>query len=81
MRCTGARAVATSFSTRSPAKRRSSQDIVLYGHGPFGQALLEANLLDELKLCIPPVVVGSGTLLFREGKKSELKLVVTDSPE
>jgi dihydrofolate reductase len=58
-------------------KQQSGRDIVLYGHGPVGQALLEANLLDELKLWIHPVVVGSGTLLFREGAKSEMQLVDT----
>jgi dihydrofolate reductase len=52
---------------------------VLYGRGPVGQALLEANLLDELKLWIHPVVVGSGTLWFRDGKKAELELVGTQT--
>jgi dihydrofolate reductase len=60
-------------------KQQAGQDIVLYGHGPVGQALLEANLLDELKLWILPVVVGSGKLLFRDGKKAELELVAADT--
>ena len=60
-------------------KQQAGQDIVLYGHGPVGQAVLEANLLDELKLWIHPVVVGSGTLLFRDGKRSELELVATET--
>jgi dihydrofolate reductase len=60
-------------------KQQVGQDIVLYGHGPVGQALLEAHLLDELKLWIHPVVVGSGTLLFRDGTKSELELVATQT--
>jgi dihydrofolate reductase len=60
-------------------KQQAGQDIVLYGHGPVGQALLEANLLDELKLWILPVVVGSGKLLFRDGKKSEMELVAADT--
>jgi dihydrofolate reductase len=58
-------------------KRQEGQDIVLYGHGPVGQALLEGELLDELKLWVFPIVVGGGTLLFREGARSELKLVET----
>ena len=66
-------------STVHDLKQQTGQDIVLYGHGPVGQALLEANQLDELKLWIHPVVVGSGTLLFRDGKKSELELVATDT--
>lgn len=58
-------------------KRQDGGDIVLYGHGPVGQALLEADLLDELNLWIHPVVVGSGTQLFREGAKTELRLAGT----
>jgi dihydrofolate reductase len=60
-------------------KQQPGQDIVLYGHGPVGQALLEANLLDELKLWIHPVVVGRGALLFRDGEQSEMELVGTDT--
>src|SRR5262245_1875185 len=60
-------------------KQQAGRDIVLYGHGSVGQALLEANLLDELKLWIHPGVVGRGTLLFRDGKTSELQLVATET--
>jgi dihydrofolate reductase len=60
-------------------KQQPGQDIVLYGHGSVGQTLLEAGLLDELKLWIHPVVVGNGTLWFREGKRAELELVRTDT--
>jgi dihydrofolate reductase len=60
-------------------KQQPGQDIVLYGHGGVGQSLLEAGLLDELKLWIHPVVVGNGTLWFREGKRAELELVRTDT--
>jgi MFS transporter, DHA2 family, multidrug resistance protein len=66
------------LSAMRDLKEQAGKDIVLYGHGPLGQALLEANLLDELKLWIHPVVVGHGTLLFRDGKKSALDLVATD---
>jgi dihydrofolate reductase len=56
-------------------KRLDGKDIVLYGHGPLGQALLEADLLDELNLWIHPVFVGHGNKLFREGRQSQLRLV------
>jgi dihydrofolate reductase len=39
-------------------RQLDGKDIVLYGHGPLGQALLEADLLDELNLWIHPVFVG-----------------------
>jgi dihydrofolate reductase len=58
-------------------KRQDGGDIVLYGHGPVGQALLEADLLDELNLWVHPVVVGRGTTLFREGAGAALRLVGT----
>jgi dihydrofolate reductase len=60
-------------------KEQDGGDIVLYGHGPVGQALLEAGLLDELNLWVHPVVVGSGTLLFREGERTELRLAATET--
>jgi dihydrofolate reductase len=62
-------------------KQQEGEDIVLYGHGSVGQALLEANLLDELKLWIHPVLVGSGKLLFRDGEKSELELIAADTTQ
>lgn len=56
-------------------KQQDGQDILMYGHGPVGQALIENNLLDELKLLVVPVVVGGGKLLFRPGDRTELTLV------
>ena len=64
-------------ATVSELKQQEGRDIVLYGHGGIGQALLENNLLDELKLIVNPVVVGSGTLFFRSGERSDLQLVDT----
>ena len=56
-------------------KEKDGQDLVIYGHGPLGQALLEHQLIDELRLAVNPILVGRGTLLFREGEKTALKLV------
>ncbi len=58
-------------------KQQDGQDLVMYGHGPLGQTLLEHHLLDELHFAIHPVLVGRDTLLFREGEKTTLKLVAT----
>lgn len=60
-------------------KQQDGRDLVLYGHGRFGQTLLEHGLLDELRFSIHPVFVGRGTLLFEEGEKTPLKLVATKS--
>jgi dihydrofolate reductase len=56
-------------------KAQAGKDLVIYGHGLLGQTLLKHHLLDELKLWIHPCFVGRGMLLFREGEKSNLKLI------
>jgi dihydrofolate reductase len=56
-------------------KAQASQDLVIYGHGLLGETLLKHHLLDELKLWIHPCFVGRGKLLFREGEKTNLKLI------
>jgi dihydrofolate reductase len=56
-------------------KQEDGQDLIIYGHGLLGQTLLKHSLLDELRFSIHPVVVGRGKLLFREGEKTNLKLI------
>ena len=56
-------------------KAQAGNDLVIYGHGLLGQTLLKHHLLDELKLWIHPCFVGRGKLLFREGEKTDLKLI------
>lgn len=58
-------------------KQQDGQDLVIYGHGPLGQTLLEHHLLDELRFWIHPLIVGTGGLIFRAGEKATLKLTET----
>jgi dihydrofolate reductase len=58
-------------------KQQDGHPLVMYGHGPLGQTLLEHRLLDELHFMIHPVFVGQGTLLFRDMEKTALTLVGT----
>jgi dihydrofolate reductase len=58
-------------------KNEDGKDIIMYGHGLIGQALLEAGLLDELNLWVQPVIVGNGKLFFCDGARRELRLVAT----
>lgn len=53
-------------------KQQDGRDIALYGHGRLAQALLEHGLIDELRLSVHPVMVGSGQVLFRDGQKQPL---------
>jgi dihydrofolate reductase len=62
-------------------KNEDGKDIIMYGHGPVGQALLEAGLLDELNLWVQPVLLGNGQLFFRNGARTELRLVATKTIE
>lgn len=55
-------------------KEQEGKDLILYGHGPLGAALLEHGLLDELQFAIHPVFVGEGTTLLRQGTTATLEL-------
>jgi dihydrofolate reductase len=51
-------------------------DIVVYGSRRLSQALIEMGLVDELRLMVCPVVLGSGDRLFAETEdKIPLRLV------
>ena len=54
-------------------KEEDGRDLALYGHGRLAQALLEHGLVDELRLSVHPVMVGSGQVLFRDGQKQALE--------
>jgi dihydrofolate reductase len=56
-------------------KRQPGKDIAISGSGTLVRSLLQKNLLDELRLMVHPVVVGSGRRLFEEGgDRKELEL-------
>jgi len=61
-------------------KQQDGKDLTIYGHGPLGQTLLEHGLLDEIRLSVHPIIVGTGTLFYRDApKKTELELVGSES--
>jgi dihydrofolate reductase len=60
------------------AKLKQEQDgeIVVHGSGRLAQTLLEHDLVDELRLMVFPVVLGSGKRLFGgTSEKKSLRLI------
>jgi dihydrofolate reductase len=48
-------------------KSESGKDLHLFGSGDLMQTLMGEDLIDEYRLVIHPLVLGSGARLFREG--------------
>jgi dihydrofolate reductase len=59
-------------------KREAGKDLHVIGSGELVQTLMEHDLVDEYRLMINPIVLGSGRRLFREGKATN-KLRLLDS--
>ena len=58
-------------------KRQDGQNILVYGSGTFAQTLLRHGLVDELRLMVYPLVLGSGKRFFTGGEKLPLKLITS----
>ncbi len=57
-------------------KRQPGKEIAITGSGTLVRSLLRDDLLDELRLLVHPIVVGSGKRLFEDGSAQKpLKLV------
>jgi dihydrofolate reductase len=62
----------------SKLKQQPGQDILIGGSGDLVHQLQQHNLIDEYRLMVFPVVVGSGKRLFRDGSDTKtLRLVET----
>lgn len=48
-------------------KGETGKDLHVFGSGDLVQTLIESDLIDEYRLMIHPVVLGSGVRLFRDG--------------
>ena len=59
-------------------KEQPGRDILVVGSSGLAQTLIKHDLVDEYRLWLHPVVLGSGKRLFREGvPKTTLRLVDT----
>jgi dihydrofolate reductase len=57
-------------------KQQQGKDIAILGSGALVRSLLQVDLLDELRLIIHPIVLGSGKRFFEDGgNRKALELV------
>ena len=62
--------------TVSKVRSETDGDVVVHGSGQLVQTLLERDLVDELRLMVFPVVLGTGKRLFGDtSDKKRLRLV------
>jgi dihydrofolate reductase len=59
-------------------KAQPAKDLIKYGLSRLDDTLLRAHLVDELRMWIIPVAVGSGQRLFEDVDTSSLTLTLTD---
>ena len=59
-------------------KAQPGKDLIKYGNSRLDATLLRAQLIDELRLWIMPVVVGSGQRIFEDIDSSSLSPTLTN---
>ncbi|HEX7022404.1 MAG TPA: dihydrofolate reductase family protein [Trueperaceae bacterium] len=58
-------------------KRQEGGNLLTYGSGDFAQTLLRHGLVDELRLMIYPLILGSGKRFFSDDNRLPLKLAAS----
>jgi dihydrofolate reductase len=56
-------------------KAQPGQDILVFGSATLVQTLIHHNLVDDYRLLVYPVVLGSGKRLFQDGCTATLQLI------
>ena len=59
-------------------KRQLGKDLLLFGSADWASTLTQLGLIDEYRIMVNPVVLGSGTPLFK-GIKDKLRLKLTNT--
>jgi dihydrofolate reductase len=56
-------------------KNASGQDILMYGSSSLVRSLIQHDLIDEYRLLVYPIVLGTGQHFFKDESYAKLKLV------
>ena len=56
-------------------RQQNGGHVLIYGSGQLVRSLMQRDLIDEFRLIVCPVVVGSGQHLFTDGVQATLSLV------
>lgn len=61
-------------------KEQGERPMYIFGSGKLTESLLNAGLIDEIRLCVAPVILGKGRRLFAEGNATRnLKILESRS--
>lgn len=60
------------------AARTTTQDLIVVGSASVAQTLIAHDLVDEFRLLVFPLVIGTGTRLFEDGVSIDLQLISTE---
>ncbi|HWF25477.1 MAG TPA: dihydrofolate reductase family protein [Solirubrobacteraceae bacterium] len=60
------------------AARKGTQDLIVAGSASVAKTLIAHDLVDEFRLLVFPLVIGTGTRLFEDGTPVELELISTE---
>ena len=59
-------------------KQQPGKDVLIFGSGDLVNTLIQHGLIDEYRIMVFPIIVGSGKRLFKDGSEtSAMRLVDT----
>ncbi|MEC9461734.1 MAG: dihydrofolate reductase family protein [Pseudomonadota bacterium] len=69
------RVLADAVTELRAMKAEPGKTIFVFGSAELQHALLEAGLMEEIRVCLAPTLLGKGNPLFKAGSEKRLKLL------
>lgn len=77
-----ARIVSDPVSELSKLKQQDGKTIFIFGSAELADGMMKAGLVDEVRICLVPVILGGGNPLFKPAKdQMPLKLLESSTTE